>query len=329
MTEPRVAVILLNLGGPDSSEAIRPFLYNLFSDRDIIKLGPSFMQKPLAWLLAKRRAPKTKSYYDQIGGASPILSLTNDQGMLLKQRLRAEHGNYSVFVGMRYWNPFIDTALERAKADGAQRVIGLSMYPQYSIATSGSSEKVFNEAAKRHGFEDYCTVPAWYDHPYYIDALAGYIRMSIMEKTQGDKAAHILFSAHSLPQSIVDDGDPYVDHVMGTIKALEALLPNMKWSLGYQSKSGPVKWLEPSTESELERLAADGVKDVIVVPVSFVSDHVETLYEIDILYKEIAEGLGIKLRRIGALNSYPLFIRALEDLVINTVVERGWVKESR
>lgn len=323
-TEGHTAVVLLNLGGPDSLAAVRPFLYNLFSDRLIIRLGPSFMQKPLAWLIARKRAPKSISYYEQIGGASPLGVITQGQAAALETRMR-EHGDFRTYVGMRYWKPSIEETLEQAFQAGASKVLALSLYPQYSIATTGSSEAAFQKAAKRFGLKCVAAVPPWPTHPLYIDALADLLALAIEGATGPiSKTPHILFSAHSLPKNFIDEGDPYVEQIKETIAALMSRFKN-PWSIGYQSRSGPVEWLEPSTETEIVRLAASGVKEVVAVPISFVSDHIETLYEIDILYKGLAEDAGIRLTRTESLNVHPVFIRALEALVLTTTRKEGWI----
>ena len=346
MTAPgHTAVVLLNLGGPDSLEAVRPFLYNLFSDRLIIRLGPSFMQRPLAWWIARKRSPISRGYYEQIGGASPLGVITKGQAAALETRLR-EHGDFRVYVGMRYWKPSIEDTLKEAMASGASRVLAFSLYPQYSIATTGSSEAAFYKAAGELGIKDIVAVPPWPTHPLYIDALADLL-VNALEGTgrvtdpgvtdpgatdpgatdpgaTGSNMPHVLFSAHSLPKSMIQDGDPYVEHIMATITELMSRFNN-PWSIGYQSRSGPVEWLEPSTEEEIKRLAREGVKQVVAVPISFVSDHIETLYEVDILYKGLAQEAGMRLNRTESLNLHPVFIRALEDLVVTTIRKEGWL----
>jgi ferrochelatase len=311
-----IGVLLLNLGGPDTPEAVRPFLYNLFSDRDIIRLGPAPLQKPLAWLISTLRYKKTIANYALIGGGSPILDITNAQADALNLRLR-EHGDFTVHVGMRYWKPFTEEAVHGMADVGIRRLISLSLYPQYSRATTGSSERALVDALGTHPMER-VDIPYWYDHPLYIEAMVDVIKKEVREGTE------VLFSAHSLPVSFIEEGDPYVDHIMGTIEAVTKRL-DLSWRLGYQSRSGPVRWLAPSVEEQLEGLAHEGAKDVLMVPVSFVSDHIETLYEIDILYKGMAEGLGMALRRTQSLNTHPLFIGALEDLVLKKAREMAWL----
>jgi len=221
---------------------------------------------------------------------------------------------------MRYWRPFTEETLEQMHKDGIKKIIALSMYPHYSVATTGSSVKHFEDAAVKYSFE-YSCITSWFDHPLYIEALAARIE----EGLKGfETKPLVLFSAHSLPLKIVASGDPYVKEIQGTIDALANKL-DLQWSLSYQSKTGPVKWLEPTTEHMLHELAGKGIKDLLVVPISFVSDHIETLYEIDILYKRMAKDLGITLRRTEALNTSAEFIEALADIVSRKVAASGWM----
>jgi ferrochelatase len=200
--------------------------------------------------------------------------------------------------------------------DGARRILALTLYPQFSRATTGSSEARLWEVVKGYDME-YESVSEWYDHPLYIEALVDVIKKGLRDDT------HVLFSAHGLPVSFVEAGDPYVEHIMATIDAVARQL-DIKWSLGYQSRSGPVKWLGPSTEEVLKKLAREGAGDVLMVPISFVSDHIETLYEIDILYKELGENLGLSVRRTESLNTHPVFISALCDIALKKAKEAGW-----
>lgn len=327
-----IGVILLNLGGPDSLRAVKPFLYNLFSDRQIIRLGPPFMQKPLAWLISTIRSKKTEKMYSQIGGKSPIFDITKAQAKALEEALNkrsnpplspfSKEGQggipnrsqfFKVYIGMRYWRPFAEDVVEEIFRDGIRKLVGLSLYPQYSVTTSGSSLSQFREVSSRYDMEIF-TADSWHNHPLYIEALVDVIKKGIESFDRLSSNVHVLFSAHSLPQKIIDQGDPYVDQTLETIREIEKQLP-IRWHLSYQSKSGPVKWLEPSTDDKLEELARDGIKNVLVVPISFVSDHIETLYEIDILYKNLAGKLNINLKRTEALNTHPKFIGALQDIV--------------
>ena len=330
-----IGVILLNLGGPDSLQAVRPFLYNLFSDREIIRLGPPFLQKPVAWLISFFRSKKTKRLYSLIGGKSPILIITMAQAKALEGALnspspplekggkggfeRGGRGEIKVFVGMRYWHPFIDEVVPEMHRSGIKRIVALNMYPQYSHATTGSSMSRFKKVLSQYPMEVFF-ITSWFNHPLYIEALVDVIKKGL----EGWGDVHVLFSAHNLPATLIKEGDPYVEQINGTIKEITKRL-NIQWRLSYQSKSGPVKWLEPSTGEMLKRFAEKGFKNILLVPISFVSDHIETLYEIDILYKGIASRLGLALKRVDSLNTHPLFIEALKDIVMKGLKEKGWI----
>lgn len=323
----KTGVLLLNLGGPDSIDAVKPFLFNLFSDRDIIRLGPAFLQKPLAYLIATLRCGKTEAAYERIGGKSPILDITKAQAELLEAALNPagqseDSKGIKVSVAMRYWRPLIEDVIPQIHDRGIRRLIVLNLYPQYSVATSGSSISALNRIISRYPIETFVT-ESWFDNPYYIEALVENIREGIETFGASPDDLHILFSAHSLPVKFIEEGDPYVEETKGTIQEITKRLP-LRWHLSYQSKSGPVQWLEPSTETMIEKLADEGVKNLLVVPVSFVSDHIETLYEIDIVYKAIAEKRGMKLKRTESLNKSPLFIIALRDIVLRGIEEAGW-----
>lgn len=329
-----IGVLLLNLGGPDSLSSVQPFLYNLFSDREIIRLGPAFLQKPLAWLISSLRSAKTRAAYARIGGRSPIREITFDQAKALEQSLNESNGDYAntfkVFVGMRYWHPYTKDAVKAIAAEKIDEVIVLSLYPHFSVATTASSLSELKRVLISYPSIKTREILSWYDHHLYIDALAEKIEKGLADFCASSltaditpKDVHLLFSAHSLPKKFVDEGDPYVDHIMATVKAVTGRFSN-PWKLSYQSKSGPVAWLEPSTEQMLEKLASEGVRDLLVMPVSFVSDHIETLYEIDMLYKDMAAGLGIRLQRAESLNLSPTFIGALKDIVVQEMKEAGW-----
>jgi ferrochelatase len=324
---------------------VRPFLYNLFSDREIIRLGPAILQKPLARLISTFRTKKTERMYSLIGGKSPILEITLAQADSLEKALNQESALdsqksgeefesvhtlpeppqerlFKVCVGMRYWNPLIEDTVRKMNGEGMRAVLAVTLYPHYSLATTGSAIRKFDETIRKYPM-DASSISSWYDHPYYIDALAERIRQGMLS-FQGEEA-EVLFSAHSLPISIVESGDPYVGHIMATIGEV-VKQTGLRWHLSYQSKSGPVKWLEPSTEDALKALAKRGVRNVLVVPISFVSDHIETLYEIDILYREFAGSLGMRLVRAESLNTHPKLIGALKDMVMKKVKELGWTE---
>ncbi len=316
----KTAVILLNMGGPDSIEAVRPFLFNLFSDRKIIRLGPSFLQRPIAWWIARRRAPKSAECYRKIGGKSPLLKITQGQAKALEDRLNSSKGEGARFKcvpGMRYFVPRTPHQLKKLINEGFTRFVALSMYPHYSLATSGTSIDDFIQGAKALGIKDYITIDSYPSHPLYLKALAECVEKGI-EGLEKNKDFTLVYSAHSLPQKMVDEGDPYVTHIKKTIEGLEKIT-GIKGELCFQSRSGPVKWLEPATDHLLNDLAGRGVKQILCLPISFVSDHIETLYEIDMLYAQMMRDKGVKLVRTPSLNDSPTFIKALEDLVLGAL----------
>jgi ferrochelatase len=310
----KTAVLLLQMGGPDSLASVEPFLYNLFSDRDIIRIGPAFLQPFIARMIVKRRAPKSAANYRDIGGKSPLRELTEQQASELENLLG---DRYRCFVAMRYWKPFTDEALAAIRMEGIGRIIALSLYPHYSRATSGSS---FNELEKclsgSTARPDVTYIRQFYDHPLYIQALSEKIEQGLSGFPERSRV-QLFFSAHSLPQSFIADGDPYLDQIQATIRLVMERFEGVAHHLAFQSRAGPVKWLEPSTGAKLKELAALGHREVLMVPLSFVSDHIETLHEIDIEYREEAHKLGITdFRRMESLNSSSAFIACLADLVL-------------
>lgn len=321
MADIKRAVILLNLGGPDKLESVRPFLYNLFSDREIIRLGPSLLQKPLALLISLLRSKKSRDAYKLIGGFSPLRIITEAQADALRERLKPK--DMKVYIGMRYWHPFIEEVVSQIRRDRVTHLLALCLYPQYSIATSGSALNHLERILRGSGLY-LKTIKSWPDNPFYIKALKENI-LRILNSLNEPEKAHLLFSAHSLPVSFIEKGDPYVEEIMVTIKKITEGF-TLPWHLSYQSKTGPVRWLSPSTEEKLKELASISVRDVIIVPISFVSDHIETLYEIDIYYREIANTLGIKLHRVESLNTNPLFIDVLYDLIVKNMEDDSWIR---
>jgi len=309
----KTAVLLLQMGGPDSLKAVKPFLYNLFSDRDIIRIGPAFLQPLIARFISYRRSRKVVEYYQQIGGKSPLRELTEQQAGELERLLGS---GYRCFVAMRYWNPDTTEALAAIREEGYSRIVALSLYPHYSRATSGSS---FNELervralSKRPFFMSY--VRQFFDYPLYIAALAEKIEQGLASFNDRS-SVQLVFSAHGLPQSFIDSGDPYLDHIRTTVRLVMERFKEVNHHLAFQSRAGPVKWLEPSTEEMIRKLGESGCKSLLMVPLSFVSDHIETLYEIDIQYREEAAALGITdFRRTESLNTSPAFIQCLAELV--------------
>lgn len=315
-----IGVVLLNLGGPENLADVRPFLYNLFSDRQIIRLGPAFLQKPLAWLIARRRAPKSCESYRLIGGGSPLNTITQQQGAALEEAL-AEHGRFRVTMAMRYWHPRAAETLAELQAAGISRIVALTLYPHFSIATTGSSlEDLQRTAFAAEAQFDIVEVRQFCEQSDYIASLAGKISEGLARfKTPPT----VIYSAHSLPVKFIDEGDPYLDQLKQTIAVVERGL-GITGRLCFQSRSGPVEWLRPSTPEMLEMLAAEGCRNVLAVPISFVSDHVETLYELDIQYRELASSLGIRLERTESLNVTPGFIKALKALVLDACAVQGW-----
>jgi ferrochelatase len=320
-TQSAIGVILLNLGGPERLQDVGPFLYNLFADRSIIRLGPALLQKPIAWLIAKRRAPKSRKAYALIGGGSPLKRLTLEQGAALEERL-AEVGNFKVVMAMRYWPPFARQTLQQLADLNISRVIALTLYPHYSKATTGSSlDDLHAAAAAFPAFFDIAEIRAWPDQPDYIHCLADAIAAGMQQVGPG---AQLVYSAHSLPVQFIEEGDPYLDDMQKTIRAVEKIT-GRAGHLCFQSRSGPVEWLSPSTPEMLEKLAAQGCRKVLMVPISFVSDHVETLYEIDIQYRDMAGELGMTLLRTASLNVQPRFITGLKNLVTEAARRKNWL----
>ncbi len=320
----RVGVLLLNLGGPDELEDVRPFLFNLFSDPEIIRLPFAWLQSPLAWLISTLRAKKSQENYRQIGGGSPLRHITEAQAQALQEHLLSKGQEARVYVGMRYWHPFTEEAIARIKRDRIEQVVVLPLYPQYSISTSGSSfrllEKLWKEDPKLSGVE-HTIIPSWYQQPGYLQAMAELIAQELDQFPNPD-SVHIFFSAHGVPVSYVEEaGDPYQQEIEDcTALIMQTLNRPNPHTLAYQSRVGPVEWLKPYTEDALQELAAQGVEDLLVVPISFVSEHIETLQEIDIEYRELAEEAGIhNFHRVPALNTHPVFIDSLATLVVEAL----------
>lgn len=309
----KTAVLLLQMGGPDSLPAIEPFLYNLFSDRDIIRIGPVFLQPVIARFIARRRSKKVMEYYKKIGGKSPIRELTEQQAADLETALGAD---YRCFVAMRYSKPDTTEALAAIAHEGITKIIALSLYPHYSRATVGSSiNELERELKKSPAPPGVSYIHQFYDTPAYIAALSEKVERGLAGFPDRG-SVQLVFSAHGLPQSFIDSGDPYLEHIQATVRLTMEQFGGISHHLAFQSRAGPVKWLEPSTEAKIAELAAAGCKHLLMVPLSFVSDHIETLYEIDIQYKEEAAALGINdFRRTEALNSSPAFISCLAELV--------------
>jgi ferrochelatase len=329
----KLGVLLLQLGGPENTEDVEGFLYNLFADPDIIRLPGiiSMLQKPLAYVISKRRAPKSKAAYESIGGGSPIVKYTQAQADGVERVLRQEMGlDAKCYVAMRYWHPFTDEALEQMRKDGVNSMVVVPLYPQFSISTSGSSLRVLQDLF----FKDFpqwskvahTVVPAWYDRPGYIQAMGRLISRELARFTPEQRAAgplHVLFSAHGVPQRYIEMGDPYQEQIQKCVSLIaKEYSAEVTTHLSYQSRVGPIEWLRPYTDDMLEELGASGVKNLVVVPISFVSEHIETLEEIDIEYRELAEESGIlNWRRVPALNTDEGFIEDLAHMVVEALQE--------
>jgi protoporphyrin/coproporphyrin ferrochelatase len=317
----RVGIVLFQLGGPDTLEAIEPFLYNLFCDPDIIDFPFARIgRKPLARLISSTRARKVEHHYATIGGGSPIRRNTEQQARALEAELSRQGMDAKCFVAMRYWHPFTSEAIAQLRAAECDQVMLLPMYPQYSSTTTGSSLNEWNRL-----FHDdvpvYC-VETFYRNTMYLDSVVEKVNEAL-SRFKDDRQPEIVFSAHSIPMSVVKKGDPYQGQIEETVKLL---MQRGGWSnrhrLCYQSKVGASKWLQPSLRQTLRDLAAERVREVCVVPVAFVSDHVETLGEIDHEAREQAQHLGFTQFEMSAgLNDSPTFIAALAEIVQEALVQ--------
>jgi protoporphyrin/coproporphyrin ferrochelatase len=319
-TEERIGVLLFNLGGPDTLDDVRPFLFNLFADPDIIRLPWRAMQKPLAWLISTQRYKKSRGYYEKIGGGSPLRKITDEQARALEGALAARGIAARAYVGMRYWNPFIEEALDQIRRDRITHLVVLPLYPQFSVSTTGSSLNWMNELASKNGnsLPRASVICSWEDDPNYIEALARSVDEMLAKFPNQDRAsAHIVFSAHSVPVRYIKEGDPYLDHTKKTVElVMKRLGEDRPHTLSFQSKVGPVEWLTPATDETIRRLGREGASQLLLVPVSFVSEHSETLYEMDMLYRDVAKEAGIAhYLRVPTLNCRPDFIDALAKLV--------------
>ena len=317
----KIGVVLFQLGGPDSPDAVEPFLYNLFCDPDIIDFfGAWFARRPLARYIARKRAGVVREHYDDIGGHSPIRLLTERQARALEAAL-APHVDAKCFIAMRYWNPLTAEAAAQVNAWGAPELVLLPMYPQKSFATTSSSLKEWQRVFHPNGNAPRAhTVETFYDHPLYVQAVAEKIALSLTHFDEPDRT-HIVFSAHGLPLSLIERGDPYARQVAETVKLV---MRRGGWknahTLCFQSKVGRRKWLAPSLTDTLDQLARGGEKHLLVVPIAFVTEHIETLHEINIEAREQAEKLGVEqFEMMPAVGDSPTFIAALADVVLRAV----------
>ena len=311
----KIAVVLFNLGGPDSPDAVKPFLFNLFNDPAIINLP-----NPFRWLLAKlisgRRAAKARGIYDLIGGSSPLLANTQAQARALETAL-ADLGTVKCFAAMRYWHPLTEGAALAVREFKPEHIVLLPLYPQYSTTTTESSKRAWDRAVKRLGLKAQTSFVRDYPvEPGFIAAIAALIRPHY-EAAKAHGNPRVLFSAHGLPKKVIDKGDPYQRQVEETAAAVvkELAIPDLDWIVCYQSRVGPLEWIKPYTEAEIERAGHDKVP-LVVVPIAFVSEHSETLVELDIEYREKAHEDGVPhYERVPAVATHPAFIEGLARLV--------------
>ncbi len=312
----RVAVLLLAMGGPDSLDAIPQYLYNIFSDRSLIQLpGGALLQKPFARFISRMRSKKVKAHYQLIGGASPLLHWTQSQARTIENELRDRGHDATGYVGMRYYHPSIAEAIRQMQQDQCSHCVVLPLYPQYSRATTGSSVRELKRSLQKVETISWDVIKDFHDYQPYIELLREYINAH----TAPDDI--LLFSAHSLPQKFVDDGDPYVDQVYRTA-ALTG--KGREYTVSFQSRTGPVDWVGPDTVDETRRLLESTDRRICLVPVAFVCDHIETLYELDIELPQLV-GSSKRLYRLPMFNDDPRFGRALANLVIERVLHHAHV----
>ncbi len=313
----KVAVILYNLGGPDSPDDVRPFLFNLFNDPMIMDVPG-----PIRWLLAKlistRRAPVARAIYQHLGGGSPLLKNTQAQADALDGALAgADANDYRVFVAMRYWHPMADAVARAVKEYQPDQIVLLPLYPQFSTTTTGSFVRVWQQAVRAIDLdcptESICCYPL---ESGFVSAIAAAVR-SALQEVSADTKVRVLFSAHGLPKKIVERGDPYQWQVEQTAQAVvdELAIADLDWLTCYQSRVGPLEWIGPATEDEIRRAGSDGVA-VVVVPLAFVSEHSETLVELDIEYRHVADAAGVTgYHRVPTVDIAAPFIAGLARLV--------------
>ncbi|MCS7080518.1 MAG: ferrochelatase [Chloracidobacterium sp.] len=321
---PRPGVLLLNLGGPEKLADVEPFLRNLFSDPSIIRLPFPVLQRPVGWLIAKLRRRKSMRLYEQIGGGSPQRRITMAQAAALQDELARQGVGARVYVGMVCWHPLIESTFQQILQDRITHLVVLPLFPHFSVTTTGAAAKKLIGCFDQYGGvremrRSYVT--HYETEPGYIAALTDLI-VDEMRRFPDPRpeAVQLLFSAHSIPTKYVERGDPYLRHHERTIAAVMTALERRlgvrpPHFLSFQSKVGPVRWLEPSTEDTIRRFAREGWEQILTVPISFVSEHIETLYELDIQYQALAREVGIPhFRRVPALNCHRAFIRGLASL---------------
>ena len=313
----RIAVVAFNLGGPDSPEAVRPFLENLFSDPMILRV-PGVFRRTLASLISRCRAPAARANYEKIGGRSPILSETRKQAAALQNALSGEKETYRVFVAMRYWHPFAEETVAEVVRWDPDRILLLPLYPQFSTATTGSFLRAWKRAAQGNDFDTHF-ICCWPDLDGFVRSVASGVASALQRLPAGIRF-RVLFSAHGLPQRFVDDGDPYETQIRRSAEAVAGKLKlrGSDYAICYQSRVGRMEWLRPYTEDEIRRAGAEGVA-LVVVPIAFVSEHLETLVELDVDYAELAASFGAPAyERVQTVGDDPDFIADLAELIRRT-----------
>jgi ferrochelatase len=319
----RIGIVLFQLGGPDSLQAVEPFLLNLFLDPDIIPMGPlGFLRRPLAKLISSRRSIPVAAKYAEIGRRSPIGLLTERQRRALVKTLSPYVDPVAV-TAMRYWHPLTTEAIDELKRAGSlDEIVLLPLYPHFSFATTLSSLKEWNRVYGTGAGPKVVTVSQFYNHPLYIQALVKRVG-SILRQFPDSSRIHLVFSAHGLPMSLVEKGDPYPKQIEETVRLVteSGAQKYAGWPkthlLCYQSRVGPAKWLQPPLTATIDRLGHEGVKEMLVVPISFVTEHIETLHEINIEARADAKKAGIeRFRMMPAVGDSPIFIEALKSLVL-------------
>ena len=320
----KTAVIISNMGGPDSLDAVECYLYNIFMDPDIIDIPlPGFLRRKFIAWFAKKRAPESTEIYRKIGGKTPLTDITNQQAELLEKKLNVDDNpKFKVFVAMRYWYPFVEEVWKEVVEQDFKKLIIISLYPYYSTTTTGSLVSLINRlnADKTFADENITIIDRFGDHPLFIQAMVDQIK----EELKDNRYKDLMLSAHSIPMKRIKKGDPYRDEIEKSVALMKEQLPDdLKVHLCYQSKVGPIEWLSPQTEATVVELAEQGVKNLLVYPLGFVADNSETIYEIGMLYKDLAEEKGItNFERIDSLNTNTVFIDVLTDLVLTRYKEK-------
>jgi ferrochelatase len=318
------AVILFNLGGPDKLDSVEPFLFNLFNDPAIISI-PSFLRYPLAKFISKRRAPIAKNIYREIGNKSPILELTQDQAKSLENNL-LEKGDYKCFIVMRCWRPRASDVIKKVREYNPEEIILLPLYPQFSASTSGSSINEWNKICEKENYKVKTkTICCYPTENNFIESHISLIKKAL--KILENNNFKLIFSAHGLPENKIKNGDPYQWQVEATVKAIMSKMKNenLDYTISYQSRVGPLKWIGPSTEEVIIKYSKEK-RGIVIVPIAFVSEHSETLVELDIEYKKLAKKNGCNFyKRVPALGIEENFIKGLTELVLQKQTKGNFV----